>query len=377
MSVSELRGSSVRRLAPALALLLALPVLPAAAEEAGDGPSTLGVFATAYLEGVQLGALLAAVEDEGEAEGPGDQEGAPADPCVEESDPEESDTEPADEEEGPDPEPAEEQAAEPEDEVAEEDAELAVDEDGLGCDDLEDPETTDAPLDEGAEDDLGGIDDEAEGLEERLTEGRGTIVSTVARCAPRGKGVRELFEGFRNHGAFVRAAAHGSTIELESGSYDLSTLEGAAALCAAVGDAAPEAPETAADDDADEVGGVPSEEVEDADLPAEGEELATASGDDEGSAGDRKGQRGAPAGDEQPRADAAPRGPGNGHGAQQAPGRANGNPGPTAPRAGGGASTEGEQDGRIGRGDSGGKGSGGDRGNAGGKGDGGGKGPKG
>jgi hypothetical protein len=305
----------VRRLAPALALLLALPAMPAAAEEAGDSPSTLGVFATAYLEGVQLGALLASVEDEEGTDGSDDQDDAPADPCVEESEGEESAVEEGEEGEQLDTDPAD-----------EEDAELAVDEDGLGCDDLEDPKTTDAPLDEGADDDLGGIDDGTEGLEERLTEGRGAIVSTVARCSPRGKGMRELFEGFRNHGAFVRAAAHGSTIELESGSYDLSSLEGAAALCAAVGDAAPEAPETAADDDADEVGGVPAEEVEDADLPAEGEELATASGDDDGSADDGQGRRGAPAGDEQPRADAAARGPGNGHGTQQAPGRTNGNP---------------------------------------------------
>jgi hypothetical protein len=356
----------VRRLAPALALLLALPAVPAAAEEAGDGPSPLGVLATAYLEGVQLGALLASVEDEEdeeeETDGSGDQDHSPAAPCVEEREEvEEVDSEPADEE----------------------DAELAVDEDGLGCGDLEDPETSDAPLDEGAADDLGGIDEEAEGLEERLTEGRGVIVSTVARCAPRGEGMRGLFEGFRNHGAFVRAAAHGSTIELGSGSYDLRTLDGAAALCAAVGDAAPEAPETAADDDADEVGSVPTEEVEDAEPLAEGEEPATASGAGGGSADHGKGQRGAPAGDAQPRADAAPRGPGNGHGAQQAPGRANGNPSPTAPRAGGSTSASGEQDSEVGRGNSGGKGSAGTqdngtgKGNAGGKNNGGGRGPKG
>lgn len=78
----------------------------------------------------------------------------------------------------------------------------------------------------------------------------GEVVSTVARCAPRGRDVATVFRGMRNHGAFVTAAAHGDTVEVEvptieevdgvptvtgtqTVSFDLSTVEGAEGLCAA------------------------------------------------------------------------------------------------------------------------------------------------
>ena len=61
----------------------------------------------------------------------------------------------------------------------------------------------------------------------------GEIVSRVARCAPRGPGVEEDW-GLANHGAFVRAAAHGEDLTVRGETYDLSTLDGADALCDAV-----------------------------------------------------------------------------------------------------------------------------------------------
>lgn len=62
----------------------------------------------------------------------------------------------------------------------------------------------------------------------------GRVVSTVAKCAPRGKDplFEELGEDLGNHGAFVRAAAHGDTLTTPWGAFDLSTQAGADALCA-------------------------------------------------------------------------------------------------------------------------------------------------
>ena len=64
----------------------------------------------------------------------------------------------------------------------------------------------------------------------------GKVVSTVAKCAPHGKD--PLFETageeLRNHGAFVKAAAHGDTLTTPWGTFDLSTQAGADALCAAI-----------------------------------------------------------------------------------------------------------------------------------------------
>ena len=85
----------------------------------------------------------------------------------------------------------------------------------------------------------------------------GEAVSTVAQCAPRGS-FGALVEGMANHGEYVTAAAHGETVALtvptievaEDGSatlvepaegedlpttdFDLSTVEGAEALCDAL-----------------------------------------------------------------------------------------------------------------------------------------------
>jgi hypothetical protein len=71
---------------------------------------------------------------------------------------------------------------------------------------------------------------------ERITHGH--LVSTVARCAPRGPDV-ETDWGLRNHGAFVSAAATGGTLEVDGESYDLSTMDGADALCERIAEGAP------------------------------------------------------------------------------------------------------------------------------------------
>lgn len=84
----------------------------------------------------------------------------------------------------------------------------------------------------------------------------GAAVSAVARCAPRGS-FAALVEGMANHGEYVTAAAHGETVGLvvptieeddgqpvviapvegeqpETTEFDLSTVEGAEALCGAL-----------------------------------------------------------------------------------------------------------------------------------------------
>lgn len=97
--------------------------------------------------------------------------------------------------------------------------------------------------------------DAEEGLEEPSDGTTGEAVSTVARCAPRG-GFGDLVEGMAHHGEYVTAAAHGETVALtvptiaadeatgapgvvtEAGEpveFDLSTVEGAEALCDALG----------------------------------------------------------------------------------------------------------------------------------------------
>lgn len=70
---------------------------------------------------------------------------------------------------------------------------------------------------------------------EPKAENHGLIVSTVSKCSPRGKD--PLFAAtapLTHHGSFVKAAAHGDTLALPFGSYDLSTLAGAESLCAAL-----------------------------------------------------------------------------------------------------------------------------------------------
>lgn len=85
----------------------------------------------------------------------------------------------------------------------------------------------------------------------------GEIVSTVAQCAPTGNTVRDVFNGVRNHGALVSAAARGGEVTVsvpviedgalltdttDSGTtlvmtdtvFDLSTVDGAEDLCLAL-----------------------------------------------------------------------------------------------------------------------------------------------
>ena len=59
---------------------------------------------------------------------------------------------------------------------------------------------------------------------------------------PRGQ---ERVEGFElaNHGAFVSVAAQGGTLDVGAGEFNLSTLEGAEELCAAIAEARDEAPD--------------------------------------------------------------------------------------------------------------------------------------
>jgi hypothetical protein len=70
------------------------------------------------------------------------------------------------------------------------------------------------PLDDGGD---AGVtaDDEAEGDEAGAGAGHGEIVSTVARCAPRGQGLSGLLDSVRTHGEIVRTAARGGSVTLE------------------------------------------------------------------------------------------------------------------------------------------------------------------
>jgi hypothetical protein len=63
----------------------------------------------------------------------------------------------------------------------------------------------------------------------------GAVVSTVAHCAPKGHDPLLDVDGAPgSHGAFVSAAAHGTSLTTPWGTFDLSTQAGADALCAAV-----------------------------------------------------------------------------------------------------------------------------------------------
>ena len=90
---------------------------------------------------------------------------------------------------------------------------------------------------EDVESDTGQELDEAP-ISEELDEGEtsdlhGEIVSTVAHCAPRGQ---ERVDGFdlANHGAYVSTAAQSGMLSVAAGEFDLSTLDGAQALCDAI-----------------------------------------------------------------------------------------------------------------------------------------------
>jgi hypothetical protein len=73
---------------------------------------------------------------------------------------------------------------------------------------------------------------ESETPESEAPDGHGLVVSTVAHCAP--KGHDPLLADGANHGTFVRAAAHGESVETPWGTFDLSSQAGADAFCAAI-----------------------------------------------------------------------------------------------------------------------------------------------
>ena len=76
---------------------------------------------------------------------------------------------------------------------------------------------------------------ESEAPEAENADGHGEVVSTVAHCAPKGRDPLLDVEGApANHGAFVKAAAHGESLVTPWGTFDLSAQAGADALCAAV-----------------------------------------------------------------------------------------------------------------------------------------------
>ncbi|HZG93909.1 MAG TPA: hypothetical protein VEZ46_04290 [Mycobacteriales bacterium] len=82
-------------------------------------------------------------------------------------------------------------------------------------------------------------DDEAD---DAAADSAGRIVSTVARCAPKGKDalLAAAGPGLTNHGAFVQVAAAGGTLTTSFGTFDLATPSGADAFCAAADAAAAE-----------------------------------------------------------------------------------------------------------------------------------------
>lgn len=91
------------------------------------------------------------------------------------------------------------------------------------------------------ENDLLELDPESDTTEVEDGEGRGSIVRVVAHCAPRGRAAKDLFSNMKNHGAYVTAAAQGAVVDLDGATFDLSSLEGAEALCAHVAEVAPDA----------------------------------------------------------------------------------------------------------------------------------------
>lgn len=129
--------------------------------------------------------------------------------------------------------------------------EVEVDDDGtikVTEDEGEEPTTEEADADdaddegeEGDEEvdgdlevlDVDEEDDETDETDETDDDTHGRVVSTVARCAPGGWQARAA--GLPNHGFFVRAAAHGESVEFEVDgeprTADLSDQEGADAFC--------------------------------------------------------------------------------------------------------------------------------------------------
>lgn len=208
-------------------------------------------------------------------------------------------------------------------ECEDDDAGTDADADGDGTDGTtEDDELTGDDDADGEGDEATGEDADEEGAESPTTEDsedaaevdddtHGEIVSAVAACAPRGQ---ERVDGFDlpNHGAYVSAAAKGETLEVGEG-YDLSTLEGATALCDQL-DAARDAggPEDDGTGDTDDTGTDGTTELETSDV----EESAPAR---DAPAGPATGQQ--RGGESGPPEQAGNAGGGKGKGPQDAPGR--------------------------------------------------------
>lgn len=118
-------------------------------------------------------------------------------------------------------------STEPVDEPVDEPADPPVDESREDEDEAEDCDDDEAEVAEPVE--------ETEETDQAQGE-HGKIVSTVAKCAPRGKDPLLTAEGSLQdrHGDFTRAAAQGKSLTTAYGTFDLSTQAGADALCAAV-----------------------------------------------------------------------------------------------------------------------------------------------
>jgi hypothetical protein len=113
------------------------------------------------------------------------------------------------------------------------------------CDDDEADEATESPTTAPTPSESESPEDDEDSDSEH-----GSIVSTVAKCAPRGQDPLLDVDGApSNHGGYVRVAAHGGVLTTPFGTFDLSTQAGADALCAAL-PAARAAAEAAAEDDA-------------------------------------------------------------------------------------------------------------------------------
>lgn len=99
-------------------------------------------------------------------------------------------------------------------------------------------ESVDPPAEEPAPEPSVEPSDDPQESEGEEVANHGAIVRLVANCAPRGKDSRFASLAAKNHGGFVSAAARGGTAEVAGSVVDLSTIEGARALCAALEGAA-------------------------------------------------------------------------------------------------------------------------------------------
>lgn len=183
------------------------------------------------------------------------------------------------------------QVTEATDDGAEDDAAEGDDQDTADGEEeqsTEDEDGEDGEEAAGSEEEGLAADDEVEPLDDDEAaedDAHGELVSTVAQCAPSGRVAREA--GLPNHGFFVRAAAHGESVEFEVDgetlTADLSTPEGAEAFCALATELTEAAGETGTEEDV--------VEPEDAATTAEGSD-ADGEGRGKGRSGSAKGGSG-------------------------------------------------------------------------------------